>query len=486
MRCVSVTLVVVAIAPACAHSGSATQVLDSTVRAVGGRDAIAAAHTLTVHGEGTYFVLGQGKSPDQDLLPYRVTELERTIDYDHTRWHQRRTLTPQWAAQDPSPSLDITGLDGDVAFDLDADGNASRGPAPVARDRRAELVHSPIGILRAALAPAATVSNLRRVGGHDVIDIDAPGGPRFTLTVDATTRLPIKVASATDDPNLGDVIVETELADYRPAGGLALPTRITSKLAHQTVATVQLSSTAVNARVGELAAPAQVQAPRAADPAPVVTTEEIAPGVWFVGGGTHNSVVIELADHLLLVEAPYDDARALAVIAAARALRPAKPLTHVVCTHHHFDHSGGVRAAVSEGLTVIARDVMKPFLQDIVARPHTIAPDALARAPRPLALETFAEHRTIDDPAHPVQLFAAGSRHASTMLVAYLPRERLLIEADLFTPVPPGAPPLPNPDAGVLLELVETHHLDVDRVVPLHRQIVPFADLLATAHHRAP
>ena len=107
----------------------------------------------------------------------------------------------------------------------------------------------------------------------------------------------------------------------------------------------------------DLAAPATVASRRAPSPQPVnVTVEEASPGVWLLAGGSHHSALVEFSDHLLLVDAPQNDARTLAVIAKARELRPGKPLTHVVNSHHHFDHSGGIRAAVAEGLTVITHE----------------------------------------------------------------------------------------------------------------------------------
>ncbi len=72
-----------------------------------------------------------------------------------------------------------------------------------------------------------------------------------------------------------------------------------------------------------------------------VTVEEVAPGVWFLAGQSHHSVVVAFKDRLVMIEAPQSEARSLAAIARARELRPGTPLTHLVMSHHHFDHSTG-------------------------------------------------------------------------------------------------------------------------------------------------
>src|SRR6185503_6561106 len=112
-----------------------------------------------------------------------------------------------------------------------------------------------------------------------------------------------------------------------------------------------------------------------------------------------------------------------------------KPLTHVVNTHHHFDHSGGIRAAVSEGLTVITHKSNAAFYQEAVKRAHTIVPDALQKNPKPLKLETVDGQKTLQEGGMTVELYAIeGSGHGDTLLMAYFPKERLLVEADVYSP----------------------------------------------------
>jgi hypothetical protein len=74
---------------------------------------------------------------------------------------------------------------------------------------------------------------------------------------------------------------------------------------------------------------------------------------------------------------------------------------------------------------------------------------------------------------------AIALSHNSGMLMAYLPKEKLLVEADVFTPPAPNAPSpaAPNPATVNLYEHIERLHLDVVKIVPIHGQIVPLAEL---------
>ena len=463
----------------------AQDVVDEAVRAVGGRAAVEAATSLVLEGTGQAFFLGQSREPDGEPLGLEITRFRRVIDLAGGRWREEADWTPRYPTGYPAPRHMVTAVDGAVGYDIAADGPATRSSAADARDRRNDVMHSPLGILRAALAPGAVVSHRRRADGRDEVDVRA-GGATFTLAVDPATGLPAQVRSMTDQPNLGDVEVVTEFSDYRPAGALMLPTRITQRMDRELLSDLRVSrSVAGQAAETDLAAIAAPEAVRESPPPPApprVTVDRLAPGVWLLNGEGHHSVVVELADHLTLIEAPMDDARTLAVIAQARQLQPAKPLTHAVMTHHHLDHSGGVRAAVSEGLTIIAHEKAARFVEDMVARRHTIAPDALARRPRPLKLEVVSDRTVMRDSLRSMELHALDTAHASTMLVAYLPAERLLVQVDLYTAPADGAPP-PTwyPFAGPLVRAMQAQKMSVDRIVSLHRSIVSYADLVAAA-----
>lgn len=462
---------------ACSKQPPEQQIVADAASALGGRSRVLAVKTIVIEGEGTNGNLGQDMTMDASSQAFVVTGYKRSIDLVNLRARTEQTRTPNFAYfQGPQPQKQVLGVDGDVGYNVAPNGNATRVSNAVAKDRRAEIYHHPLEIVRAGLDPAAKLASPRTAGNEQVVDITTPNGTTFTLAIDATTKLPTWVVSMTDNTNLGDVIIETSFDDYQDVNGLKLPKHLTTKTDKYKTAELRVAKQTVDGDTGDLAAPAAAaSAPAIAGPAPaVVTAEEIAKGIWFLAGQSHHSVLVEFSDHLTLVEAPQNDTRALAVIAKARTLRPGKPITEVVNTHHHFDHSGGIRAAVSEGLAVITHKANAGFFQDAAARPHLIAPDALAKGPKPLKVVTVDDELELKDRSMTMKLYhVAGNPHADTLLMAYLPRERILVEADAFSP---GA--AVNPYAANLRENITKRGLKVDRIVPLHGAIVPYGELL--------
>lgn len=473
------TFLAAALAAACAQPTPEQQVINDAAAALGGRDRILAVKTITLEGDGTNGNLGQDMTMEAAGQAFQVTGYKRTIDLAGGRMRTEQTRTPNFAYfQGPQPQKQLFGVDGDVGYNVAANGTATRASNAVARDRRSEIYHHPIAIVRAALDPAAKVTNTHDANGQRVVDVTTGSGLAFTLAIDAASKLPARVVSMTDNVNLGDVAIETGFTDYQDVNGLKLPTHLTTKTDKYTTADIRVTRNGVDGDAGDLSAPtaAASAAPIAAPPPAAVTAEEIAPGIWFLAGQSHHSVLVEFADHLVLIEAPQNDTRALAVIAKARELRPNKALTHVVNTHHHFDHSGGLRAAVSEGLTVITQAQNVAFFKDATTRAHTIVPDALAKNPKPLTIEAVDEEKTLQDGAMTMTLYhIAGNPHADTLLMAYFPKQKLLVEADVYSPASAVQPYAAN-----LIENIRKRNLKVDRIVPIHGAIAPFSDLLKT------
>jgi glyoxylase-like metal-dependent hydrolase (beta-lactamase superfamily II) len=460
---------------ACAQRTPEQQFADDLAAALGGRERVLAVRTLVLEGEGRQFNLGQDMRPGASDQTFALSGWKRQIDLAQPHFKTELTRTPNFAYfQGQAPQRQVQGLAGPVGYTVAASGTAARIAAPAAEDRRAERYHHPLVVAAAALAPTATISSLRAQGAERFADLLTGDGVRLLLAVDAN-GLPTRVESRSYHINLGDVIVSTHFADYQERDGLKVPARLTTKVDDFTTGDYRITSTVINGTVDDLAAPAAVaQAPIPTPAPPTVVAEAVAPGVWLLGGQTHHSVLVELSKELLLVDAPQSEARTLAAIAKARELQPAKPLTKVITTHHHFDHTAGIRAAIAEGLTIVTHQGNRTFFEEMAKRPHSIVADALSKKPGPVTIQTVDDELAITDAARTVNIYhVAGNPHSDTMLMVYLPAERVIVEVDAFTP---GS--AVNPYAANLLENIDRRKLRVDRIVPLHGTIAPFAELV--------
>jgi glyoxylase-like metal-dependent hydrolase (beta-lactamase superfamily II) len=196
--------------------------------------------------------------------------------------------------------------------------------------------------------------------------------------------------------------------------------------------------------------------------------------------------VIEMSDHLVVAEGPLNDDRALAVIAEARKLVPGKPIKYLIVSHHHFDHSGGVRAFAGEGATIVTHETARPYFERLLATPATVAPDHLAKSGKKAVVEGVRDRRVLTDGTRTVEIrHIAGIQHADDMLMVYLPKEKFLIQADAYTPPAPNAAPMtpPSPFNVALYENVTKQGLAVDQLLPLHGRIVPLAELQKAVGH---
>jgi glyoxylase-like metal-dependent hydrolase (beta-lactamase superfamily II) len=253
-----------------------------------------------------------------------------------------------------------------------------------------------------------------------------------------------------------------------------------------------MTKSTVNGDAGDIAAP---EAARSATPPAItamVTAEEVGKGIWYLAGQSHHSVLVEFADHLALIEAPQHEIRVDAVLQKVKELRPNKPLRYVVNTHHHFDHSGGVRRAMAEGVTLITHAGNKGFYEDVAQRKFTTpTADMLSKSPKTPTIIGVTDKYELKDATRTVELYPIPNPHSESMLIAYFPAERLLVEADLYTPPAPPAPNAPPaaanapppafPFAPSVVQTVQKLGLRPDRLVPIHGFIVPYRNLEAAA-----
>jgi glyoxylase-like metal-dependent hydrolase (beta-lactamase superfamily II) len=303
-----------------------------------------------------------------------------------------------------------------------------------------------------------------------------------TGTIDSH-NLVTKTETWLPNPVLGDMPVETTFSDYKDWNGVKFPTMIVQRQGGQIVLGLTVSS--VNANPGlSVSVPDAVKT--ASAPPIKVTSQKLADGIWFVAGGSHNSMVVEFPSYITVIEGPLGEGRSLAVIAEAKRLVPNKPIKYLINTHSHFDHSGGVRTYVAEGATIITQSINVPFYQRAWATPRSLNPDNMSKGSKKPTFIPVKDKYELSDGSRTLAIYhEEGSMHNAGMLIVYFPKEKILEEADDFTPDLPelAAPGGIRPPVFManLLKQIETLKLDVKTIAPMHGIVVPFSDLQKAA-----
>jgi glyoxylase-like metal-dependent hydrolase (beta-lactamase superfamily II) len=433
-------------------TGAERELVLRAADALGGRDRVMALKTLQIvgYGELAYFNGGGNITGDPDAPQkwQKVLEYTRTIDLEHSRTRVQQRLKMDFVFASTIGQLGINRtnetLDGDVAYNIGggflAAPQAGAQPQPAgaaaARQRRVELLAHPVTIVRAALDASTKLSNLRTQGNLQLVDVTVRQGDVLTLAVNATTNRPAWVSYVGPNANLGDVTYRTAFAGYVPEKGVRLPTGFATTIDFRNVVQSKLyvDRNIVDAAIDDLTAPASVRS--APPPGPPqggnanLKPMKVADHVWFLNGNTF----FEFDDHITMVEANRTDAQLKAILDVANALVPGKRVTQVIQTHHHFDHSVGLRAAVAQGLTVISRRGNEGIFREMVARPAKLFPDALGRNPKPLQFIPVDDHLKMKDSTNEIDIYhIVGNYHMADGVIVHVPASNLLAEADLTT-----------------------------------------------------
>ncbi len=481
--------------------------------------------SLQYSGSGTIDTFGQNWKNDVPWPEFNLTSYTATVDYSIPAMQVQLTRDnpdrgkPMQGGGFPLAALQNLNqvVSGKLAWNAGGE-NATPALAAV-NDRLLELWSTPHGAIKAAQAAGAKVKAeaVKNASG------ESTGATTLTFPMMNTTfkvnvtkdHLVSRVEYQTDTPMLGDTTHVMLYSNYQDFGGVKFPGRIAHvegenpqfKLAGFPIMTLTVSKVTPNAKVPVVPQNVQ-QAAAAPPPSPLaVKVDKIAEGVYFLSGQGANSVAVEFSDHIVLIEAPQNDALTTARFDAVRKTIPNKPVRYVISTHHHFDHAGGLRAAVAEGATIISHGLNQQFYEKVVQLPHTVNPDRLAKEPKKTNIEYVGtafgagrDERELTDGKRKLEIYrVTGSQHADDMLMGYLPAEKILVEADLFTPQttptplavtarPPeagaggtvagGGGVIIDPEPRNLYNNIQRLKLQVETIAPLHGSVVKLAELL--------
>jgi glyoxylase-like metal-dependent hydrolase (beta-lactamase superfamily II) len=347
-----------------------------------------------------------------------------------------------------------------------------------------EIWMTPHGFLRAAAARNATVE-AKTVGGkkYNVVTFLGDNKAKVNGYINEQ-NLVERVETWIDNPFLGDMPFEAIYSGYKDAGGAQFPMHIVQKQGGYPIFDLNVTDVKANAAVNIQAPQGRGGAPAAAAAAnPPAQSEKLGDGVYLITGG-YAVIAVDFKDYIAFVESGQNEPRALAVIAEAKRLFPGKPIKYVINTHSHIDHSGGLRGFVAEGSTILTHSGNKAYLEKTLSAPHTLNPDKAQQLGKKPVVEAVGEKKVLTDGTHVIEMYHMQNfGHHDGMLLVYLPKEKVLLEADGYNPQPTtAAPPSPpSPFTVSLLDNIQRLKLDVQRIVPVHypadNRVVTMAEL---------
>ncbi len=437
-------------------------------------------------GTGRQGVVGMNWNPTAPWHATVLTSYTRTIDYASASSAEdvKRTQEnpPMLGGEAPFVGEVTEGRKVSGKYAWNQPGSGEPMPPPdfaqpamgTAYERGLQIWLTPHGFLKAAAENHATLQAGEDAGKKVSILTFTTGKNKIVGTIGSANTV-TKVETSIPNPVLGDMPVEVDYSDYRDFNGMKFPAHIFQKQGRSMTFDLTVTSAHANVEKAALLVPPAVL--QAKPPVERATPEKLAEGVWFLHGG-HNSVLVEFKDFVAVVEAPLDEARSIAVIEQVKKLVPDKPIKYVINTHHHFDHSGGLRTYVAEGATVITHEGNKAFYEWAWKQPRTMEPDRLAENPKEATFITYQNKYVLTDGARSVEVYLTiGDNHDEFLSFAYMPKEKILIEADDFSAW--YITPLSLAFWNNLYGNIERLNLDVETVAPLHGPVTTMSNWLS-------
>jgi glyoxylase-like metal-dependent hydrolase (beta-lactamase superfamily II) len=433
-------------------------------------------HTITFYS--TAFGLGQEETPES---PARATITTGTQTTDFAGTRQISVTEARNPAGQINKQRRITV--GNIGM-IETNGNqAPDGPGAVANVERfwrrslERLLISALdnpGTLSAL--PARTwrgesVSGVHYVNGLDTVDV----------YFDGRTALPVLTQVLSDDPILGDRRTVTAFTRWQDAGGIVyarqFDTEVNGRLQTHTIITaLNLNGTVADSLFimpDTIKAKAQPSNP---NPPPItVSLVELAPNVWRAEGGSHHSLIVDQGTRLVLVEAPLSAQRMQAVLDTLRSRFPGKPVGVAINTHHHWDHSSGLRTVLAANVPVVTHARNVSFVRSIGSARKTVRPDAISRSGRPSrsTITSVEDTLTIGTGDSRIVLYRLPTAHAEGLLAAYVPSARILFQSDIVN----AAPNPPAAGSAELVKFVRARGITVERVAGGHGLVLAWADV---------
>jgi glyoxylase-like metal-dependent hydrolase (beta-lactamase superfamily II) len=495
-------------APPPAQARAGNQALRLAVHAVGGPQALRGLRSFRYTATGNRWIYDEGFRPGDRAKPSAT--FDEQVRYALGAPNMVRVDAVRTSSGADRPVHEI--IDGRRGFIRGVDANfSSPATKPMTGDRGA-AIREELALLNphVLLKQALRHPRMARDGGTQAIN-----GHRFRvlvlrhavapvrLFIDPTTGRIARLRTMQHDYLRRDVMVEVRYSRWSPAGaGLRFPRTVAlwsdGQRLHRELRPAGKLAANPHLRAAAFRVPASVKAPRFGPRLSTVgqktsewlmsfanlgfikdggqtaiNPQRIAPGVILLGGVSNNSMVVRRASGIVVVEGALHDLRAEAVIRFIRQRFPGERITHVITTHHHSDHSGGMRPYVALGARAVVHRAAVPFFRKVFAdRSSTIMPDRLDRTDRPARITPVPANGelVLNDADQRIQVLPFPGTHSVDMTVTFLDQAGVLFVSDIYSP--PGPP---GEGGQALNDLIVANNLNVNRIVGGHGSFISYA-----------
>ena len=453
---------VVGLTPVQAQQG--IDLVKRAVAAQGGAETLRALKTVSIAAHGQHWEPGQSYAPGGEARFLGDSKI--AITWDLANGAARSV----WDRSMKYPAVETIKYTEVVRPDIGAVTN-DKGAQPMSGIRVAASLReldraSPALLLRALDAP----QNVSALKDQPFGEVTLPAvaiterGTTFTVLFDRITHLPVVVRTRDEDHIYGDSDYDLVMDDWRDVGGVKVAHSLSYQLNGMQVQRIAYSAVKANPKieadalsVGDQYKMASASSTpkdvpyqwvlrrlflgRFLDSDKVVVAAnaslklvELAPNVQQVVGGTANNLIVEMKDGLVVFDAPCCETQSRWVIEAAKEKYPGKPIKYLVLTHHHMDHTGGSRAYVAEGATVIVPDTAQAYFEHNLAAPHHLVADAQQTAAKPLHVIDVADEMSIKDDSVEIRLYKIANPHVDGMLIAHVVQPNVVWVTDIWSP----------------------------------------------------
>jgi glyoxylase-like metal-dependent hydrolase (beta-lactamase superfamily II) len=359
-----------------------------------------------------------------------------------------------------------------------------------------DLYITPWGFLKGAAENNATAAR-RKVDGKDYTVLSwspkvmAPSGKNYVVNGYVNSQNQVeRVETWVGENIMGDMHVLATYTGWKDFGGAMAPSKIVQTRGGFPF--FEVNVTAAKANPADVATLAQAPPPPAgrggpggggppagagrggAPPALMVTTEKLGDGLLRLttGPGSYDSLLVEFKDYVMMLEAGQSEARALAYVAETKKLFPNKPIRYVMNTHPHSDHTGGLPVLVAEGATIVTHRNNQAFFEKALNTPRTLLTDTLAKNPKKAKVEPVGDKKVYSDGTRTVEMYhVPGAPHSNGLMVAYLPKEKILFQGDFSLPGDASQPA--NDHVMALAPVLKKLNLDFERYINVHTSPMP-------------